>query len=263
MKIVGFYHAADLPHWQNVMNDQLTKMSESGLLDHLDELHICTNGNQDSFAQAKEYLSDYTNITWPHVNDHAQIGEYPTLNYLKNYCDNSQEEFYVMYLHLKGLSKFGDPYRDSWRQYMDYWQIERWEDCVAVLDQNYETAGINYNDQPNVQNHSWPHYSGNFWWARASYIRRLTPLNDPKTVVPGTPSKLLYFPDGRGIPLDPGNYRYENEAWIGSENPAYFELAHSPGKTDHDYHAKNVYPRDRFEENVNPLLPKKKVQNDS
>ena len=261
MRIVGFYHTPDLPGWNEVMSDQLTKMSESGLLDRIDELHVCMNGNPSSFITAQETLAEYKNVVFIPVSDTTDRGEYPTLNYLKDFCDKHTEEFYVMYTHLKGLSKLGDPYRNDWRQYMDYWQIERWEDNVAALDRNYETTGINFNDHPARIHDIWPHYSGNFWWARASYVRRLEPLQDPYRIQWGTPSKLLVNPDGTGIRLDPGNVRYENEAWIGSQNPVYFELAHSPGKLDHDYHMKNLWPRDRFEENVNPLLPNKKVQN--
>ena len=262
MRIVGFYHAPDLPHWNEVMSDQLTKMSESGLLDRIDELHICMCGNPNSFSAAQESLKEYSNIFWIHVETDTQLGEWPTLTYLKDYCDKHPEEFYVMYTHLKGLSKFGDPYREGWRQYMDYWQIERWEDNVAALDQNYETTGINFNDEAAYTSRNfsnvWPHYSGNFWWARASYVRRLDPLQDPRTIVWGTPSKLLVHGDFvTGVALDPGNFRYENEAWIGSKNPTYFELAYSPGKFDHDYHAKNVLPREQFDENTNPLLKRK------
>jgi hypothetical protein len=61
----------------------------------------------------------------------------------------------------------------------------------------------------------------------------------------------------QGVALDPGNVRYENEAWIGSQHPAYFELAYSPGKFDHDFHMNNLWPRERFDENVNPLLKTK------
>jgi len=179
MKIIGFYHVADLPHWNEVMSDQMTKMSESGLLDRIDELHVCTNGKESSFNAARKAMSEYSNIYWQHVNEHSLIGEYPTLNVLKRYCDTHTEEFLVMYVHLKSLSAWGDANRLDWRHYMDYWQLERWEDCVNVLLQGYETAGINFNDKPNVQNDNWPHYSGNFWWARASYIRRLPQLLNP------------------------------------------------------------------------------------
>jgi hypothetical protein len=266
MRIVGFYHTPDMPGWNEVMSDQLSKMSESGLLDRIDELHVCMNGNPASFVTAQDILKEYTNVFFIPVSTTTDRGEYPTINYLKDFCDKHTEEFYVMYTHLKGLSKRGDPCRNDWRQYMDYWQIERWEDNVAALDQNYETTGINYNDDPTRISNTWPHYSGNFWWARSSYIRRLEPLQDPYTMVWGTPSKLLvHGPVGpmanQGVALDPGNVRYENEAWIGSQNPAYFELAHSPGKLDHDFHANNLWPREHFEENVNPLLVRTKVEN--
>ena len=52
---------------------------------------------------------------------------------------------------------------------------------------------------------SWVHYSGNFWWARCDYVRRLRPLRaellDLTTHTPRT---------------DPPRGRYLAEWWIGS-----------------------------------------------
>lgn len=255
MKKVVFYHLNDLPGWNELMSDQLTKMSESGLLEEADTVYLCTNGNPASFTAATAALKEYENVHWHHVSDRYDLWEYPTLDFLKKTCDSSTEEFYVAYIHLKGLSRPADGPRRNWREFMDYWTIERWEDNIKTLDQNYDTVGVNYNDSDRGQN-GWPHYSGNFWWARASYIRKLTPLVNPLAMQWGTPSTLLIQANGEGVRLDPGNFRFEHEAWIGSENPAYFEIAYSPGKYDHDFHQHQLYPRERFTESVNQLLKK-------
>ena len=40
------------------------------------------------------------------------------------------------------------------------------EDCLAAL-RNHDLVGVHWRDKP------FPHFSGNFWWARNEYLRRL------------------------------------------------------------------------------------------
>ena len=48
---------------------------------------------------------------------------------------------------------------------MEYFNLERWEECVATLKE-YETCGVELQSEDS-------HYSGNFWWATSDYIKRL------------------------------------------------------------------------------------------
>ena len=234
MKIKVFYHLNDSPGFEHVMSSQLTKMSESGLLDAASEVFMCTNGNEMSFAPAQTVLAEYPNCKFVHTSNRRDLWEFPTLDLLKRNCQSSMEEFYVLYIHLKGLSRPNDPTVRDWREFMDYANIERWEDCVDVLDQNYDTVGANFIEAP------WAHYSGNFWWARASYIRKLDALKDPMNTPWGTPSPYT------GAVYDIGNFRYDHEAWIGTGNPVWAEVATSPGKQDTGWHFRNQYPRSQY-----------------
>jgi hypothetical protein len=86
----------------------------------------------------------------------------------------------VLYLHVKGAGREGiqDQVNASfWRRYMEYFVIERWEDCIRVLDVCDACGGdINW--------HPWPHFSGNMWWANAGYLRTLP---DPEQLTPSDP----------------------------------------------------------------------------
>ena len=168
MKIKVFVHLNDLPGAFDVMSEQLTLASESGLLDAADEVVLCTNGKPESFNGAKEVLAEYENVTFVHTSDSAGNWEYPTLDLLHQECASvPEEECYICYFHLKGLSRPNDAKAVEWRQYLNYWTIERWEDNVKKLDEGMDTVGVDFIEAP------WPHYSGNFWWARASYIRKI------------------------------------------------------------------------------------------
>jgi hypothetical protein len=57
---------------------------------------------------------------------------------------------------------------------MMYFNVTRWQDCVEKLYQGYDTAGVLWRGD-----YHYPHYSGNFWWAKSSYIRRLPAFRKP------------------------------------------------------------------------------------
>lgn len=236
MKIKVYVHVNDLPGAFEVLSEQMTLASESGLLDAAEEVILCTNGNSASFVAAHEILNstDFPNVKFIHTSDRTNMWEYPTLNQLKHDVDNSDEEFYVCYFHLKGLSRLGDERVQQWRDYMQYWCIERWQDNVDKLNEGMDTVGANFIESP------WGHYSGNFWWARASYLRKLDPLIHPDNLPWGQPSKYI------NATLDGGNFRYEHEAWIGSKNPVWAELHASPGKQTPGWHFENLYPRELY-----------------
>lgn len=236
MKIKIYVHLNDLPGAFDLMSEQMTLASEVGLLDSAEQVVLCTNGRESSFAAAKEVLNstDFPNVKFVHTSDDTKLWEYPTLDQLKKDCDSTDEEFYICYFHLKGLSRLGDTRVTDWRNYMQYWCIERWEDNVAKLDEGMDTVGANFIEAP------WPHYSGNFWWARASYIRKLDPMVHPRDLPWGQPSRYI---DAK---LDEGNFRYEHEAWIGSKNPVWAELHASPGKQTPGWHFEHTYPRELY-----------------
>jgi len=73
---------------------------------------------------------------------------------------------YVYYCHTKGVSYDQNFKSDIWRRVMAEAILERsWKECVDKLDEGNNTCGI--------MNHRDRYYSGNFWWAKASYIKTL------------------------------------------------------------------------------------------
>lgn len=229
-----YMHINDLPGAWNVLEDQINRMAESGLLDAAERVILCTNGLPQSFEAVKQTLKEFSNIEFAHVADNAIKFEYPTLNKLKQDCDATEEDFYICYLHLKGLTKLNDPNVIDWRNYMEYWNIDRWKECVAALDDDCETVGTNFIETP------WPHYSGNFWWSHANYIKRLDPLVDPDNLPWGQPSRYI------NATLDGGNFRYEHEAWVTSGDPDWYEIDSTPGKTTPGWHFNNLWPEDKY-----------------
>jgi hypothetical protein len=218
------------------MSEQMSRLSESGLLDIAKVVHMCSNGHPDNFLPAQEALAEYRQIMWYHTSNRTDLWEYPTLDLLRRNCVAADEsdDFNVLYFHLKGLSRLGDQRVTDWRNFMEYHMIDRWQDCVAKLNEGFDLVGTNMIEQP------WLHSSGNFWWSHSGYIKKLQPLTSPEKLPWNTPSPYT------GAVYDGGNFRYDHEAWVGTGNPNWFEIASSPGKQTPGWHFENLYPESEY-----------------
>lgn len=233
-KIKIFMHLNDLPGAHELMSEQLSRLSEHELLETAETVFMCTNGNELNFYDAQNVMSEYRNVRFIHTSNRTDLWEFPTLDLVKRNCEAADEEYNIFYFHLKGLSRLGDNRVTDWRRFMEYWMIDHWRDCVDKLESGYDLVGTNIIEQP------WLHSSGNFWWSKSSYIKTLDALVSPENYSWGTPSKLT------GAVLDGGNFRYDHEAWIGSGNPTWYEIASTPGKHTPGWHFDNNYPESEY-----------------
>lgn len=57
---------------------------------------------------------------------------------------------------------------------MEYFLIDHFQDCVDLLDQ-VDVCGVNFRGGggQNVWLYRVPHFAGNFWWAKGSYVAGL------------------------------------------------------------------------------------------
>jgi hypothetical protein len=234
MKIKVFVHLNDLPGAFDVMSEQLTRMSESGLLETADQVFLCSNGKDDNFLPAQGAMIEYPNVKFIHTSNFTNHWEFPTLDMVKRNCDAADENFAVCYFHLKGLSRLNDQRVVDWRHFMEYWTIDRWEDSFNKIKEGYDLVGTNIIEKP------WLHSSGNFWWSHADYIKKLEKLPHPDKIQWGTPSKWI------NAVLDNGNFRYEHEAWVGTGDPKWFEICATPGKDTPGWHFENLYPESNY-----------------
>lgn len=239
MKLKYYLQIAELPGWLPIFSEILGKMDKSGMLDACDEVNLCCNGVRSTFQLHLQPLIDsHEKFKLIHVNGDASGHERPTINYLKDQADATDDEiYYVGYGHLKGVTRPDDQKMIDWRNHSVYWSIERWKDSINKLNEGYEIASVNWMEYPHK------HFSGNFWWASSNYIRRLKRLADYDKIQMGTPSDYL-----NGVILDPGNWRFENEAWSGSGDPNLYELHKSHPPADVSFHYNNEYPASNYRE---------------
>lgn len=187
-----FYHCAHLGAYKKIDEEIMSALEQTGLLEKA--MFIKTN--------------------CPQVDQY----EFPTLELIKTFADNY--DYKILYIHTKGASNENENIAD-WRRCMLYFLVERWEDCVKKLDE-VDTIGIYRTNDPV------DHYKGNFWWARASHIRKLT------------------MPREADVPILEGNGRHKAEFWLLSEKGNH----HCPYSPEQDpYGVKN--PRGNY---VNKII---------
>jgi hypothetical protein len=117
---------------------------------------------------------------------------------------NANPEYKILFFHSIGVSH-EDPVTvkrsSDFRKYMSTFAINYWKDCVRLLN-HYDCVGTEYLTFAAFRNEEirldTPHYPGIFWWANASYLKRLDPC---------------YF--YQEVEWQP----YLCELWIGSGNP--------------------------------------------
>jgi hypothetical protein len=103
-----------------------------------------------------------------YASEDLQKFKTPTLFYLWQWCIENPAGV-VIYVHTIGVSK-PSPMRWSWRKVMEYWVIERWRENLKLLD-NADVVGVNWRNS--AFKSPTPHFTGNFWMARAGWIAGL------------------------------------------------------------------------------------------
>lgn len=205
--------------WKSIVKQQMNIITKSRLREICDNIFICFLGNKQSIQWI---LNDKIKLICHSTN--LLHFERLCLQTLKEQCKNYDDRTKILYIHSKGVSKIS-AFRHNimlWRQYMEYFLIERYKECLQYLDEGYDTVGLNLLNGGNdykidKENHKW-HYSGNFWWSVASHLRRI--------------------PDIPDIPMNKNNAYWLCERWILQPLPdmKVLELYHTP--TPHLYQVK-------------------------
>lgn len=180
MKIGIFYHIYQLTnhpnlsqeYWKKMYRDQINALKESGLYSACDFIQIGING---SFPLDEEF--DKVKVSYNNPSDKGESG---TLKMIKDFCLREENQDYkILYFHQKGITRIEgtadvgrsdkDPVQ-AWRLYMEHFNIHRWKDCIDALSE-YDCCGVDYQEDTFLGR--FPHFSGNFWWGNASYIKNL------------------------------------------------------------------------------------------
>lgn len=158
-----FYHCFCVNDYQQRFVKTYNKIVSSGLLQHVDSINLCCIGAPSFIHQL------------PRVKLFSQTDIFPsyekfTLDSIVNFCKEMSGN--ILYLHSKGVTRSSNNVQD-WIDLMEYFLIEKHELCLDKLKQ-YDVVGVNYSEEIA------PHFSGNFWWAKAEYLKNKSPVINTK-----------------------------------------------------------------------------------
>tara|TARA_R110002167_G_scaffold9579_9_gene44311 strand:+ start:5299 stop:6066 length:768 start_codon:yes stop_codon:yes gene_type:complete len=170
-----FIHVGKLNNYQGILDSIINSVRDSGLYNEVDKICIgaAGTGSISNLPDKCVVVTDGSNIN---------AFERPTLTQLQNHCREFPEG-YTLYTHTKNASLSiddADPRRrDRWyfgeihRKYMIYFMINKFRECIRVLDSGYTSVGCDFRNNP--ENSS--HYAGNFWWVNNKFINTLPDIS--------------------------------------------------------------------------------------
>lgn len=220
-EIIVFIHAARLEGVEDRLQEYIQGFERTGLLQAAKQVFVCTVGEAPLL-----YTPTNPKIIIQNVSKHLEDFEVPTQQALWTYAKEHPTSK-ILYLHTKGVGKNENQCIEDWVQYMCYFCIDKWGEAVEKLD-THDTTGVDLLVQPEL------HYSGNFWWARASYIQTL-------------PSPVE-FADIVKYPNALNSVRHNQEFWICFRKQKHFCFWQSNINCYHRH--VNLYPRSKYVKNV-------------
>jgi hypothetical protein len=145
-----------------ILKEQVELLQSTGLAQKADLIGFCITGDDlDTIQEAIQYiLSQGSPFKILKVAFKDKDWEYFTLNEIQHHVTPEDK---ILFFHLKGGF---NPLTTSWRTIMQYFCIELYHICLELLD-IHDTVGCMFRRVPDAP---CPHYSGTFWWARASYF---------------------------------------------------------------------------------------------
>lgn len=201
-KIYGFYFAALINKWEPIVQEQITKLYNSELYKKTDKLFIRVFYENDTdITKFLKIIGGDNKIILSKTNKNEY--EFGVLKILKE--ESKKDNFYCYYFHAKGVSKLNGPTItsksiESWRQYMEYFLIDKHELCINELNLGSDAVGVKLRTTPstgeygkkimevanNLQRTLVPptnktglfrHFSGNFWWSKSEFIKTLPEID--------------------------------------------------------------------------------------
>ena len=215
------YHIYCVGNYLEVVKHQLNRLKTSGLYDWCDKLEITCVDTLDQFEGIDELVKDLDKaVLNKFVNNHY---EYEGINKVWEY--SQQYKGKVFYFHTKGVSNLYTNLETKvisqrkqtgigwWKEIMEYFLIDNFQDCLQKLDK-YEQCGVTNNDK-------W--WWGNFWWANLSFVR----INAKPTH-----GDRWYF-----------------EAWLNHyRNPSVYEFYHFDFNGYFTYLPQDIYNKEKYKD---------------
>jgi hypothetical protein len=175
------------PKWNALIEAQIKDMVHSNLIRRATGVHIAISGDyteptNETVASALESTVSMMKKNIPNVVVDVTMEnrfEYPGIRAVwdiaheKHLSESNANSTYILYFHTKGMFNHNpktliNGVRTPFEKHLFETVVEKWAKAAEILDEKPHINKVGYAVAPN--GFMW----FNFWWARASYIRRLT-----------------------------------------------------------------------------------------
>lgn len=170
-KLAIFIHSTTMELWKTTfLIEILEHLKATTLLSQCQYLCIVNTGLPIDIPFIETHYKPAKVI---HYTDSANMFEIPTIKMLYSFS-KMNPNYKILYMHTKGISYSENhvflPGIRSWNLYMRHCLIDHYLECINLLN-IYDSVGCNYRP---TEDGNGQHYSGNYWWANASYIATLS-----------------------------------------------------------------------------------------
>jgi hypothetical protein len=183
--------------WRDIVAEQMQLLGYVGLGG---TVAGCVLGREDDARWCREVAREHGIEFSAHlVAPDIRLYETPTLQLVWEWARTADPGSTVLYFHTKGASAPDDANKVAWRRLMQRHVIAGWRENVPKLHVA-DALGVDWQDCPDF-----PHFSGNFWIARADWLASLqSPVSHsalyPDLWIAGSPWRRIHA-----------------EMWLGSE----------------------------------------------
>jgi len=177
--LIGAWHIARIgKHWCDIAKQQLDRLHASGLMNATDYIIVNLAGFQG--YSVPDFLYGQKKIV---ITSSSAIEEdvRPLLRSLQEQAKKNPTAK-MFFIHGKGATTgtFSPPNPvDYWREYMTYFTIDRWQDCISTLEEN-DVCGVEWRPNKETFDIDKPggHFTGGFFWMNAKYLAEDCPPLD-------------------------------------------------------------------------------------
>lgn len=168
--IAVVYHVYLVGDWVKQVSEQMDRIINSKLYDNATQIWVTVNKSNVPKTEIEKFFEKYKKVSLE-IYEHNSY-EYPGIKKVREIGINNDAK--ILYFHTKGISNNWKTYQSKelsdekienvyyWRQCMEYFLIDKWEECVKLLDE-FDNVGVSCNG-------GW--FWGNFWWSKSEQIKK-------------------------------------------------------------------------------------------
>ncbi len=167
-----YYHIYAVEGVEEIIDEQLNLIEKYFNFPYILNVGISIADNNVSTKNIIKKFYDLNKTNYFIRDVRAKASEFTTLDLIESDLNIFGNSDYILYLHTKGASKINNvlyPNIQSWREMMQYFNLEKCDYVFKLFDKTeYNTYGVLF---CNMKGNDI--YAGNFWWAKASYLKTL------------------------------------------------------------------------------------------